>query len=89
MAVLQVQVLCSKTRYKQCDQRATFIFQLVGAYIKYPCAFCTLDKMKDAVIAKVAAQAADFYKTAYNSTQVTSLKQVMEKVTSSTYFKQN
>ena len=45
--------------------------------------------MKDAVIAKVAAQAADFYKTAYNSTQVTSLKQVMEKVTNSTYFKQN
>lgn len=83
------QVLCFKTRYKQCHQRATFIFQLVGAYIKYSCAFCTLDKMKDAVIAKVAAQAADFYKAAYSSSQVTSLKQVMEKVTSNIYFKQN
>jgi len=37
--------------------------------------------MKDAVIAKVAAQAADFYKSAYSSSQVTSLKQVLEKVT--------
>lgn len=50
-------------------------------YIKYLCAFCTLDKMKDAVIAKVAAQAADFYKSACSSSQVTSLKQVLEKVT--------
>lgn len=39
-----------------------------------------VDKMKDAVIAKVAAQAADFYKSAYSSSQVTSLKQVLEKV---------
>ena len=36
--------------------------------------------MKDAVIAKVAAQAADFYKSAYSSSQVQSVKQVLEKV---------
>ena len=43
-----------------------------------------LDKMKDAVIAKVAAQAADFYKSAYSSSQVQSVKQVFEKVTTDT-----
>lgn len=47
---------------------------------------CTLniclfvDKMKDAIIAKVAAQAADYYKSAYSASQVTSVKQVLEKV---------
>lgn len=42
--------------------------------------------MKDAVIAKVAAQAADFYKSAYTSSQVASLKQVLEKVTIKHYW---
>ncbi|KAJ7384190.1 Rhophilin, Rho GTPase binding protein [Desmophyllum pertusum] len=37
------------------------------------------DKMKDAIIAKVAAQAADYYKSAYSASQVTSVKQVLEK----------
>ena len=39
-----------------------------------------VDKMKDAIIAKVAAQAADYYKSAYSASQVTSVKQVLEKV---------
>lgn len=37
------------------------------------------DKMKDAVIAKVAAQAADFYKSALSSAQVQTVKQMLEK----------
>ncbi|CAH3130479.1 unnamed protein product [Pocillopora meandrina] len=37
------------------------------------------DKMKDAVIAKVAAQAADFYKSALSSAQIQSVKQMLEK----------
>lgn len=36
------------------------------------------------MIAKVAAQAADFYKSAYSSSQVQSVKQVFEKVTTDT-----
>ena len=38
------------------------------------------------MIAKVAAQAADFYKSAYSSSQVQSVKQVLEKVTSDIEF---
>ena len=38
--------------------------------------------MKDAVIAKVAAQAADFYKSALSSAQIQSVKQMLEKVIS-------
>ena len=41
-----------------------------------------VDKMKDAVIAKVAAQAADFYKSALSSAQIQSVKQMLEKVIS-------
>lgn len=39
-----------------------------------------VDKMKDAVIAKVALQAADLYKEANAACQVTSVKQQLEKV---------
>lgn len=38
------------------------------------------DKMKDAIIAKVALQAADLYKEANAACQVTSVKQQLEKV---------
>ena len=39
-----------------------------------------VDKMKDVVIAKVAAQTADFYKEANAACQVQSVKQQFEKV---------
>ena len=39
-----------------------------------------VDKMKDAIIAKVALQAADLYKEANAACQVTSVKQQLEKV---------
>lgn len=42
-----------------------------------------VDKMKDAVIAKVAAQAADFYKEANAAFQVSTVKQQLEKVSQS------
>lgn len=42
--------------------------------------FLFADKMKDAIIAKVAAQAADFYKEANSAFQVSSVKQQLEKV---------
>ena len=41
---------------------------------------CFADKMKDAIIAKVAAQAADFYKEANAAFQVSTVKQQLEKV---------
>lgn len=55
----------------------------------YPIYFCDcivydfVDKMKDAVIAKVAAQAADFYKEANAAFQVSTVKQQLEKVSQS------
>lgn len=42
--------------------------------------FSLVDKMKDAIIAKVALQAADLYKEANAACQVTSVKQQLEKV---------
>lgn len=42
-----------------------------------------VDKMKDAVIAKVAAQAADFYKEANAAFQVSTVRQQLEKVSQS------
>ena len=38
------------------------------------------DKMKDATVAKVAAQASDFYRDASRAAQVSSVKQQWEKV---------
>ena len=40
------------------------------------------DKMKDAIVAKVAAQASDFYKDALQAANVSSVKQQFEKVCS-------
>ena len=48
-------------------------------YVTVPL-YLLVDKMKDAIIAKVALQAADLYKEANAACQVTSVKQQLEKV---------
>ena len=45
-----------------------------GPYHNFP------DKMKDATVAKVAAQAADFYRDACRAAQATAVKQQWDKV---------
>lgn len=42
--------------------------------------FLATDKLKDAIIAKIAMQAADLYADAYSNMQVGSVKQMWDKV---------
>ena len=53
---------------------------MLSLIVLYTCVCLLADKMKDAVIAKVAAQAADFYKDANSASQVSTVKQQLEKV---------
>ena len=50
------------------------------SYVMYHTYFLATDKLKDAIIAKIAMQAADLYADAYSNMQVGSVKQMWDKV---------